>query len=176
MDAFSLTLIPDISNWNTENVINMDYLCADCNNLIDLPDLSRWNKNKVKNKNNMFKGCLKSKLVSNISNENADNNNERNEISNNFSELPNFTENNISLANSIESAFEECSNSSSFIDPSNIDRSSMRNFSDNLSEINFVSSNEQINNSNNNIPNYSFINNENINEDNYGDNYDDFYN
>ena len=32
-DCNSLTSLPDISNWNTNNVINMSYMFSDCNSL-----------------------------------------------------------------------------------------------------------------------------------------------
>ena len=37
----------DISKWNTNNVINMNYLFAGCSSLSFLPDISKWNTNKV---------------------------------------------------------------------------------------------------------------------------------
>ena len=34
--------LPDISEWNTSNVINMNYLFCGCSSLESLPDISKW--------------------------------------------------------------------------------------------------------------------------------------
>ena len=39
----SLKYLPDISKWNTENVIYMDYLFSDCSSLESLSDISKLN-------------------------------------------------------------------------------------------------------------------------------------
>ena len=52
-----LTSLPDIFNWNTNNVTNMSYMFAGCNSLITLPDISNWNTNNVTNMSYMFNGC-----------------------------------------------------------------------------------------------------------------------
>ena len=36
----SLKSLPDISKWDTKNVINMSYIFSDCNSLNNLPDIS----------------------------------------------------------------------------------------------------------------------------------------
>ena len=43
----SLTSLPDISNWNTNNVTNMMCMFYNCNSLTSLPDISNWNTNNV---------------------------------------------------------------------------------------------------------------------------------
>ena len=43
--------MPNIINWNTNRVKNMDLMFANCTSLISLPDISKWNTN---NKINMF--------------------------------------------------------------------------------------------------------------------------
>ena len=39
----SLISLPDISKWDTYNVISLNYLFYKCNNLQSLPDISNWN-------------------------------------------------------------------------------------------------------------------------------------
>ena len=41
--------MPDISKWNTNNIINMDFMFARCKSLLSLPDISKWNTNNLKN-------------------------------------------------------------------------------------------------------------------------------
>ena len=43
----SLTSLPDISNWNTNNVTNMSYMFSNCYSLKILPDIFSWNTNNV---------------------------------------------------------------------------------------------------------------------------------
>ena len=45
----SLKYIPDISKWNTFNVVNMESIFSFCYSLESLPDLSKWNTKNVKN-------------------------------------------------------------------------------------------------------------------------------
>jgi surface protein len=53
----SLTYLPDISNWNTENIETATYLFAYCSKITHLPDISKWNMNKLTNINRIFEGC-----------------------------------------------------------------------------------------------------------------------
>ena len=53
----SLESLPDISKWNTNNVIDMSSLFFNCNLLKSLPDISKWNTNKVINISRMFFLC-----------------------------------------------------------------------------------------------------------------------
>ena len=39
----SLQSLPDLSRWNTSNVIDMSFMFAGNNSLISLPDISNWN-------------------------------------------------------------------------------------------------------------------------------------
>ena len=50
----SLSSLPDISKWNTNNVTNMISMFFGCSSLSSLPDISKWNTNNVTNMNNMF--------------------------------------------------------------------------------------------------------------------------
>ena len=53
----SLSSLPDISNWNTNNVTNMWGIFCGCSSLSFLPDISKWSTNKVKDMRYMFRGC-----------------------------------------------------------------------------------------------------------------------
>ena len=43
----SLSSLPDISKWNTNNAINMIGMFYECSSLLSLPDIFKWNTNKV---------------------------------------------------------------------------------------------------------------------------------
>ena len=58
-DCSSLSILPDISKWDTNNVINMSLMFCNCNNLLSLPDLAEWNTNKVDDIKSMFTNCNK---------------------------------------------------------------------------------------------------------------------
>ena len=49
-----LESLPDISNWNTENITDLNRLFFKCCNLKSLPDISKWNINKVTKINDIF--------------------------------------------------------------------------------------------------------------------------
>ena len=49
--------LPDISNWNTQNVTDMSEMLYECSSLISLPDISNWNTQNVTDMSNMFFGC-----------------------------------------------------------------------------------------------------------------------
>ena len=53
----SLKSLPDISKWDTGNVIDMKGMFYGCSSLLSIPDLSKWNLNKNPNKDGMFYGC-----------------------------------------------------------------------------------------------------------------------
>ena len=63
----SLSSIPDISKWDTHNVIIMTALFNDCSNLTFLPDISNWDTQKVIYFNGIFCGCSSLKLLPDIS-------------------------------------------------------------------------------------------------------------
>ena len=54
----SLSSLPDISKWNTNNVTDMSYMFSNCTSLSSLPDISKWNNNNVTNMSYMFNGCI----------------------------------------------------------------------------------------------------------------------
>ena len=53
----SLISLPDISKWDTSNVINMNWLFSGCESLISLPDISKWDTSNVTNMNWLFYKC-----------------------------------------------------------------------------------------------------------------------
>ena len=53
----SLKSLPDISKWDTENVINMECMFDGCESLISLPDISKWDTENVINMKCMFYNC-----------------------------------------------------------------------------------------------------------------------
>ena len=46
-ECSSLSSLPDISKWNTNNVIDISELFFNCSSLSSLPDISKWNTNNV---------------------------------------------------------------------------------------------------------------------------------
>ena len=43
----SLKSLPDISNWNIDNVTNLSDMFSNCESLQSLPDISIWNTSKA---------------------------------------------------------------------------------------------------------------------------------
>ena len=50
----SLSSLPDISKWITNNVNNMSHMFSWCSSLSSLPDISKWITNNVTNMSYMF--------------------------------------------------------------------------------------------------------------------------
>ena len=59
----SLSSLPDISKWNTNNVNNMSEMFSGCSSLSSFPDISKWNISNVNFKNWMFDGCLNCVII-----------------------------------------------------------------------------------------------------------------
>ena len=74
----SLISLPDISKWNTSNVIDMSGMFSECNSIISLPNISKWNTSNVENMSYMFNGCKQLKLLPDISKWNINNTNNMN--------------------------------------------------------------------------------------------------
>ena len=53
----SLTKLPDISKWETNNVEDMSSMFSNCSNLKILPNITIWDTRKVKRLNNILQGC-----------------------------------------------------------------------------------------------------------------------
>ena len=58
-----LASLPDISNWNTNNIINMNDMFSYCESLLSLPDISKWNISQSCTNENMFNECNKSLII-----------------------------------------------------------------------------------------------------------------
>ena len=56
-ECSSLISLPDLSNWNTNNVKNMSYMFYKCKSLTSLPDISKWYISNVENISYMFYKC-----------------------------------------------------------------------------------------------------------------------
>ena len=56
-----------MSEFNTQNVIDLSYMFYGYSLLIFLSDISDWNTEKVINMSNMFNGCASLKFLSDIS-------------------------------------------------------------------------------------------------------------
>ena len=61
----SLSYLPDILKWNTNNVTDMSYMFYGCEKLNELPDISKWNINKVDKMEEMFENCFNSLIIPN---------------------------------------------------------------------------------------------------------------
>ena len=89
----SLLLLPDISKWDTSNVIDMSKTFYNCSSLLLLPDISKWDTSNVIDMNKMFYNCISLSLYPDLSNWNTNNVSNRNKmfyISPLLSSLPNF--------------------------------------------------------------------------------------
>ena len=67
----SLLSLPNISNWNTQNVRDMSFMFFCCNSLSSLPDISNWNTQNVTNMSHMFFDCKSLLYLPDISNWNT---------------------------------------------------------------------------------------------------------
>ena len=56
----TLSLLPDISKWDTSKVTKMNSMFSYCKTLSSLPDISKWDTSKVINMSDMFYGCKNS--------------------------------------------------------------------------------------------------------------------
>jgi len=68
-----LISLPDISKWNTSNVINMACIFYGCSSITKYPDLSKWDTSKVTNLSGMFYQCTSLLSIPDISNWNVQN-------------------------------------------------------------------------------------------------------
>ena len=63
-----MSKLPDISNWNIENVVDLSNMFDGCKSLKVLPDISIWNTFNVKDMSYMFHNCWYLTSLPNISN------------------------------------------------------------------------------------------------------------
>ena len=69
----ALIYLPDISDWDTINVIDMSKIFYNCRKLSFLSDISKWNTCNVIDMNKMFYNCISLKSISDISKWNTKN-------------------------------------------------------------------------------------------------------
>ena len=70
----SIKELPDISNLNFSNVINMSYIFSGCKLLKELPDISKWDTNQLINIEGMFENCESLPSLPDLSNWNKNKN------------------------------------------------------------------------------------------------------
>ena len=65
----SLISLPDISKWNTSDVVSKNKSFNDCSSLNSLSDISKWNTENVENLSYSFRNCssLNDEEINNIS-------------------------------------------------------------------------------------------------------------
>ena len=63
--CYSLKTLPDISEWDTENVNNMSHMFSWCKSLESIPDISKWVTKNVNDMSGIFYGC-DGKIIPNI--------------------------------------------------------------------------------------------------------------
>ena len=68
-----LKKIPDISNWNLNNINDINFLFYNCSSLTELPDISKWNTNNIEDMNSTFSGCSSLAKIPDISKWKIDN-------------------------------------------------------------------------------------------------------
>ena len=93
--CISLISLPDISNWNTKNIINMNGLFFNCSSLKSLPDISKWNINNVNDISCMFRSCSSLESLPDISKWKIFNSNVKNDYLLYLSSINSFDEDDI---------------------------------------------------------------------------------
>jgi len=63
----SLLFLPDISKFDTSNIVNMNDMFCECSSLIFLSDISKWNTSKLERTAEMFYGCSSLTFLPDIS-------------------------------------------------------------------------------------------------------------
>ena len=66
-NCYLLNNIPDISKWNTSNLIEIQFMFYNCQSLSKMPDISKWNSTNISNIEDLFSGCLSLESLPNIS-------------------------------------------------------------------------------------------------------------
>ena len=113
---------PIISNWDTSNVKIMNGMFAKCKSLLSLPDISKWNISSVENMENMFVECVSLKYISDISGWNTSNVVSMRNLFNkceSLKQLPDISKWNTSKVTDMNSMFYSCSSLISLPDISN---------------------------------------------------------
>ena len=53
-----LKFLSNISKWNTNYLKDISYMFYRCSSLVSIPDLSQWNKNNVYDMNSFIEDCF----------------------------------------------------------------------------------------------------------------------
>ena len=64
----ALNELPNISEWDMENVIDTSCMFEQCTSITSLPDISIWKIGKIKYMNKMFRNCRNLSYLPNLSN------------------------------------------------------------------------------------------------------------
>ena len=56
-NCFSLEELPDISTWNTSNVVDMTSLFENCTSLVKIPNIIKWDVHNLKSMNYILFNC-----------------------------------------------------------------------------------------------------------------------
>jgi len=110
-NCISLTSLPDISKWNTDNMIDMSRIFINCYSLLSLPDISKWNTNNLNNMNGVFANCVSLTSLPDISKWNTNNVKYMIELFYNcgsLSSLPDISKWNTSNVNYMNRIFYNC--------------------------------------------------------------------
>ena len=126
----SLKGLPDISEWKTNNVKNIECLFQNCSSLVYIPSISKWNikTNKI---NNIFEGCSSLLIIPDISKWQINNGNNDKKEYILSKESYHSNSNSLSTDSQFLSKFELSNISKDFNDYdklSNIDISNLNNF------------------------------------------------
>jgi len=127
-----LSLLYDISKWNTNNVNNMSNMFYECKLLSSLPDISKWNTNNVNNMSNMLYGCEKLSSLPDISRWNTNNVTALNSIfygCEKLTSLPDISKWNTNNATDISYMFYKCKQLSLLPDISKLSTNKVINIS-----------------------------------------------
>ena len=133
----SLSYLPDALNWNTINVKDMHFMFSSCKLLSSLPDISKWNIKNVTSLGYMFSGCESLISLPDISNWNTINVKEMDGMFSHLkllSSLPDISKWNIKNAFNLNHLFDECSSLKSLPDISNWNTSNVKGMSNMFSE------------------------------------------
>ena len=124
-----LQTLPDFSNWDTKNVTDMSYMFYRCYKLTSIPDFSNWNTSNVENMCHMFHDCKSLTNISDMSKWNVSNVKDMNNMFNRclkLLEIPDIKDWNVINVEDMSSMFQDCSSLKSFPDLSTWNTSSLK--------------------------------------------------
>ena len=128
----SLISLPDISKFNTSNITNMGFMFRNCSSLKYLPDISNWDTSNITNMNCIFSECSTLISLPDISGWNTSNVEDMASMFRNCSSLkflPDISKWNTSNVNNMELMFYKCSSLNSLPDISNWNTSKVEQMS-----------------------------------------------